>query len=315
MLLKLPCTTSNFFFLNNVLLSFFVTIDKNVFGVPLLLISQRTGQTLPKSIFAAIKWLKLNALDNVGIFRKSGAQPRIQKLKVVVETFDSESMAMYDGQQGYDVADMVKQYFRELPECLMTNKMSETFIAIFQRKFFIFFNPNNYLARSIILCLFISIDLPVDIRMEAVYAAIVLLPDEHREALNYLLEFLFEVSEHSKENRMTASNLGMCFGPTLLNTISGNGLASPKRRKGTGVPDARELNETLASQNCLTFLIQNYRQIFTVSKDRMLKCNFGYMEESKPVALAQLGEGLQVQNWKGYLCECTSATIREGREK
>jgi len=40
----------------------------------------------------------------------------------------------FDGQQAYDVADMVKQYFRELPEALLTNKLSETFIAIFQRK-------------------------------------------------------------------------------------------------------------------------------------------------------------------------------------
>lgn len=40
----------------------------------------------------------------------------------------------FEGQQAYDVADMVKQYFRELPEALLTNKLSETFIAIFQRK-------------------------------------------------------------------------------------------------------------------------------------------------------------------------------------
>lgn len=155
----------------------------------------------------------------------------------------------------------------------------------------------------------------MEIRAEAVYAAILLLPDEHREVLNVLLEFLHQVADHNKENRMPASNLGMCFGPTLLNTVCGSGMSSPKRRKGTGVPDARELSETLASQNCLTFLIQNYRKIFMVPKDKMAKCNFGYMEESKPVTLEQLGTGLQVHNWRGYMYECTSATIKEGREK
>lgn len=44
-------------------------------------------------------------------------------------------METYDLQQAYDVADMVKQYFRELPDTLLTAKMSDTFIAIFQRKF------------------------------------------------------------------------------------------------------------------------------------------------------------------------------------
>lgn len=44
-------------------------------------------------------------------------------------------METYDLQQAYDVADMLKQYFRELPDTLLTAKMSDTFIAIFQRKY------------------------------------------------------------------------------------------------------------------------------------------------------------------------------------
>lgn len=38
----------------------------------------------------------------------------------------------YEGQSAYDVADMLKQYFRDLPEPLMTNKLSETFLQIYQ---------------------------------------------------------------------------------------------------------------------------------------------------------------------------------------
>lgn len=106
--------------------------DKTVFGIPLLLTLQRTGQSLPCCIQQALKWLRANALDQVGLFRKSGVRSRIQKLKVMTETQGNN--ISYDGQQAYDVADMVKQYFRELPEALLTNKLSETFIAIFQRK-------------------------------------------------------------------------------------------------------------------------------------------------------------------------------------
>lgn len=40
--------------------------------------------------------------------------------------------------QAYDVADLLKQYFRELPECLLTNKLSEVFINIFICKLPIF---------------------------------------------------------------------------------------------------------------------------------------------------------------------------------
>ena len=46
----------------------------------------------------------------------------------ITESVDFETL------QAYDVADLLKQYFRELPECLLTNKLSETFINIFTRK-------------------------------------------------------------------------------------------------------------------------------------------------------------------------------------
>ena len=37
----------------------------------------------------------------------------------------------YEGMLAYDVADMLKQYFRELPEPLLTPKLAETFISLF----------------------------------------------------------------------------------------------------------------------------------------------------------------------------------------
>lgn len=104
-----------------------------MFGVPLLLSLQRSGQALPKCIQVALKWLRANALDQVGLFRKSGVRSRIQTLKAMTE--NQGETINYDGHQAYDVADMVKQYFRELPEALLTNKLSETFISIFQREF------------------------------------------------------------------------------------------------------------------------------------------------------------------------------------
>ncbi|KAG4080008.1 hypothetical protein HA402_006320 [Bradysia odoriphaga] len=271
--------------------------DKKVFGVPFLLLLQRTGETLPKSIQSALKWLKLNAMHQIGIFRKSGVKSRIQKLKTVVEESPVVSISLYDIQQAYDVADMVKQYFRELPDTLLTAKMSETFVAIFQH-------------------------LPPEVRPDACQSAVLLLPDEHREVLQHLLEFLNNVADNAAYNQMTANNLAVCLAPSLFyngaTSMSSNNFripASPRRRKPTGVPDPRELSETRASHECLTYLIENYRTVFTISNEKIIRCNFGYMEESRPVPLEVLGEGLQVHDWRGYLYECTSATIKEGREK
>lgn len=48
---------------------------------------------------------------------------------------NSADSVSYEGQSAYDVADMLKQFFRDLPEPLMTNKLSETFLQIYQCKY------------------------------------------------------------------------------------------------------------------------------------------------------------------------------------
>lgn len=40
--------------------------DKNIFGVPLIVHVQRTGQPLPQSIQQALRYLRNNCLDQVG---------------------------------------------------------------------------------------------------------------------------------------------------------------------------------------------------------------------------------------------------------
>lgn len=120
-------------------------------------------------------------------------------------------MSVYDIQQAYDVADMVKQYFRELPDMLLTAKMSETFMAIFQRK-----GKNCFIRNTLFQYSIVSIDLPPEVRPDAVQSAVLLLPDEHREVLQHLLEFLHNVAENSEYNQMTANNLAVCLAPSLF---------------------------------------------------------------------------------------------------
>lgn len=118
-------------FLTYISFILFCELDKTIFGVPLTITLQRTGQPLPRNIEEALRWLQETGADQVGIFRKPGVKSRIQALRNLVETNEGID---YNDQQYYDVADMIKQYFRELPEALLTNKLSETFILIFQRK-------------------------------------------------------------------------------------------------------------------------------------------------------------------------------------
>lgn len=64
-------------------------------------------------------------------------------------------------------------------------------------------------------------DVPKEQRLQAVRAAVLLLPDENREALQSLLCFLSDVTASVGENQMTCTNLAVCLAPSLfhLNTL------------------------------------------------------------------------------------------------
>lgn len=115
-------------------------------------------------------------------------------------------------------------------------------------------------------------DVPNNLRADAVQCVLLLLPDEHREALQTLLEFLCQVSARSACNQMTASNLAVCLAPSVFHlhhtpsslSSSRSSSASPRRRKTVGVPDQRELGENRAAHDCLLYLIKEHKDLFMV---------------------------------------------------
>ncbi|NWS06010.1 RHG07 protein, partial [Motacilla alba] len=215
--------------------------DKNVFGVPLLLNVQRTSHPLPNGILQALEYLRSHFLDQVGLFRKSGVKSRILSLREMNET--SPNNVCYEGQSAFDVADMVKQYFRDLPEPIFTSRLCESFLHIYQY-------------------------VPKDEQFQAVQAAILLLPKENREALKILLFFLRDVVAFVEENQMTPTNIAVCLAPSLfhLNTLRRDSSSSStsQRKCSLGKPDQRELNENLAATQGLAHMIMECNRLFQV---------------------------------------------------
>ncbi|CAL2037025.1 unnamed protein product [Caenorhabditis brenneri] len=221
-----------------------------IFGVGLDTIFNRTGYFLPRPILEVMKFLRNIAPETVGIFRKNGVKSRIAELRSIIESYSGNTDVfvgenMLDSTQVHDVADLLKQYFRDLPEPLMTVKMSEVFANI---------------------C---SVVPDVE-RITALQYAIALLPDENREALKSLLLFLKEVSRNSQVNNMTAQNLSVCFTPSLFQLgASRLDKATPGSRRhktvgATGLPSEKEMKEARACQLCLTMLIEYVQTVFMV---------------------------------------------------
>jgi len=112
---------------------------------------------------------------------------------------------------------------------------------------------------------------PASQRLDALRCTVLLMPDEHREALQTFLLFLTEVAGLSSVNQMTASNLAVCLAPSLFHlpataarSAGVASVASPRRRKTVGVPDQRELSENKAAHDCLLQMIQDCHKLFDV---------------------------------------------------
>ncbi|XP_078401455.1 stAR-related lipid transfer protein 13-like isoform X3 [Cetorhinus maximus] len=268
--------------------------DKNVFGVPLIVHVQRTGQPLPQSIQQAMRYLRSHCLDQVGLFRKSGAKSRIQALRQMNEA--SPDNVSYEDQCAYDVADMLKQFFRDLPDPLLSSKLGETFLHIYQY-------------------------VPKEQCLQAVQAASMLMSDENREVLQTLLCFLSDVTSVT-ENQMTPMNLAVCLAPSLfhLNLLK-KGSSSPRvmhRKYATGKPDQKDLNENLAATQGLAQMIIECNKIFQIPQDMMMQSRNSYIEsDAHPLTLEELGKQLEDEgaNYQTYLENLIQNLQKEAREK
>ncbi|XP_008842592.1 stAR-related lipid transfer protein 8 isoform X2 [Nannospalax galili] len=220
---------------------------QHVFGVPPFIHVQRTGQPLPQSIQQAMRYLRSQCLDQVGIFRKSGVKSRIQSLRQMNET--SPDNVCYEGQSAYDVADLLKQYFRDLPEPIFTSKLTTTFLQIYQL-------------------------LPKEQWLAAAQAATLLLPDENREVLQTLLYFLSDIAS-AEENQMTAGNLAVCLAPSIFHlNISKKDSPSPRiknKRSLVGRPGPRDLSENMAATQGLSHMISDCKKLFQVPQDMVVQ--------------------------------------------
>ncbi|XP_059540418.1 stAR-related lipid transfer protein 13 isoform X3 [Myotis daubentonii] len=268
--------------------------DKTVFGVPLIVHVQRTGQPLPQSIQQGLRYLRSNCLDQVGLFRKSGVKSRIQALRQMNEK--SPENLSYEDQSAYDVADMVKQFFRDLPEPLFTNKLRETFLHIYQY-------------------------VPEEQRLQAVQAAILLLADESRDVLQTLLCFLKDVANLVEENQMTPKNLAVCLAPSLFHLNLLKKESSPRaiqKKYATGKPDQKDLSENLAASQGLAHMIMECDRLFEVPHEMVAQFHNSYVEaEIHTPTLEDLGTQVEESGatFHTYLDQLIQGLQKEAKEK
>ncbi|XP_055219186.1 rho GTPase-activating protein 11A isoform X3 [Gorilla gorilla gorilla] len=136
-----------------------------------------------------------------GLFRKSGSVIRLKALKNKVD----HGEGCLSSAPPCDIAGLLKQFFRELPEPILPADLHEALLKAQQ--------------------------LGTEEKNKATLLLSCLLADHTVHVLRYFFNFLRNVSLRSSENKMDSSNLAVIFAPNLLQTSEGHEKMSSNTEK------------------------------------------------------------------------------------
>uniref|UniRef100_A0A8C0TAL7 Rho GTPase activating protein 4 n=2 Tax=Canis lupus familiaris TaxID=9615 RepID=A0A8C0TAL7_CANLF len=170
--------------------------NQKLFGGDMEKFIQSSGQPVPLVVESCVRFINLNGLQHEGIFRVSGAQPRVSEIR---EAFERGEDPLVEGCTAHDldsVAGVLKLYFRSLDPPLFPPDLFKELLASAELE-------------------------AVAERVEHVSRLLAQLPGPVLVVLRYLFAFLNHLAQYSDENMMDPYNLAVCFGPTLLPVPAG----------------------------------------------------------------------------------------------
>ncbi|CAH8586615.1 unnamed protein product [Schistosoma turkestanicum] len=149
------------------------------------------NEFLPRIVYETVQFIRENGLDAEGIFRKCGKQNAIQSLADLYDLACPGPILIPTEHDVHLVSGLLKYYLRELPEPVIPYKYYDKLKAAGYR-------IADGQELSDYIHLFEN------------------LPSPNYNLLKYLCQFLYEVSEHEKLNRMSIASLASMFAPNFL---------------------------------------------------------------------------------------------------
>ncbi|XP_054716887.1 unconventional myosin-IXAb-like [Uloborus diversus] len=191
------------------------------FGTPLDILLQKTpsDHSVPFIITRLCQYIQKTGLSHEGLFRISGNARSVERLRV---SFDRSGDAPLETEGDVpSAAALLKLFLRELPDPIIPLAMHCQFLEAVKDK---------DRAESI----------------PSLSELVEKLPAINYNILSYLSCFLKQVSEMEEQNRMSASSLGIVFGPNLFRVTE----------------DFVGLKEQSLTNQIVTYFITDYEDIF-----------------------------------------------------
>ncbi|KAL5012484.1 hypothetical protein ScPMuIL_011035 [Solemya velum] len=147
-----------------------------------------------KFISKCIETVETRGLHDQGLYRLVGVNSKVQKLlsmglgKRKIDKLNLDDPAQFELKT---ITSAVKSYLRFLPEPLLTFRLHSDFISAAKQE-------------------------SKTLRIHDIHILVHKLPEPNFDMLDLLIKHLKRISDNADVNLMTVTNLGVCFGPTLM---------------------------------------------------------------------------------------------------
>ncbi|KAK6311209.1 hypothetical protein J4Q44_G00192640 [Coregonus suidteri] len=189
----------------------------HLFGIDFSQAAKNSSDGIPFIIRKCTSEIESRALNLKGIYRVNGAKSRVEKLCQAFE--NGKDLVELSDLSPHDIGNVLKLYLRQLPEPLILYRYYNDFIGLAKESQAVIIEekaaaralqtqtqtqPGAARGRT------------TPTRRHSAWDLLRQLPPAQYRALRFLTAHLHRVTEQAEENKMTASNLGIIFGPTLV---------------------------------------------------------------------------------------------------
>ncbi|XP_068604680.1 rho GTPase-activating protein 29-like [Brachionichthys hirsutus] len=186
-----------------------------LFGIDFAQAAKNSPDGIPFILKKCTSEIENRALGIKGIYRVNGAKSRVEKLCQAFE--NGKDLVELSDLSPHDISNVLKLFLRQLPEPLILYRYYNNLIGLSKECQSVIVEANKPLGsqagergerggRSIQL----------NTVLLKIRDFLHQLPTANYRTLRFLIAHLNRVTEQAEENKMTASNLGIIFGPTLM---------------------------------------------------------------------------------------------------
>ncbi|XP_044287262.1 GEM-interacting protein isoform X3 [Varanus komodoensis] len=209
----------------------------SLFGIDFLQVPRDFPEEVPFIVVKCTSEIESRALGVQGIYRISGAKVRMERLCQAFE--NGRRLVELSNHSPHDITGILKHFLKELTSPVLPYKLYDEFMALsrsLQRTEDRKGDGSETWADSI----------------KTAKDLLSKLPATNYNTLRHLIAHLYRVAERYKENKMSPSNLGIIFGPTLI------------RPPASSYVSMSCLVESGYQSQMVEFLILNYERIFGI---------------------------------------------------